>query len=70
MINVHTHHLRGPRYSREHFNWSANGDGLLELEPAESIQRDRPLRGAGVPLWMIPATAALTFVLTIIWSHS
>ena len=66
-MKVHTHHLRVPR---EHFHWSANGDGLRELEPAEGIQREQPLRGATVPLWMFPAPAALTFVLTIIRSHS
>lgn len=36
-MRVHTHHLRG---TRAHFDWSANGDGLCELEPAESIQRE------------------------------
>ncbi len=43
MIRVHTRHARctRPAYgTREHFDWSANGDSLRELEPAEHIQAD------------------------------
>lgn len=43
MKHAHTRHLRctRPAYgTREHFDWSANGDSLRELEPAEHIQRD------------------------------
>jgi hypothetical protein len=42
-MNVHTRHARctRPAYgTREHFDWSASGDSLRELEPAEHIQRD------------------------------
>jgi hypothetical protein len=42
-MKVHTHHLRctRPAYgTKPHFDWSANGDSLRELEPVEHIQRD------------------------------
>ena len=37
-MKVHTHHLRGAIGTRDHFDWSANGDSLRELEPAEIMQ--------------------------------
>lgn len=37
-MNVHLHHLRGAVGTRSHFDWSANGDSLRELEPAETMQ--------------------------------
>lgn len=43
MIRVHTRHARctRPAYgTKPHFDWSANGDSLRELEPAEHIQAD------------------------------
>lgn len=43
MTRAYTHHLRGtlPAYgTKDHFDWSANGDSLRELEPAEHIQTD------------------------------
>ena len=43
MKHAHLRHLRctRPAYgTREHFDWSANGDSLRELEPAEHIQRE------------------------------
>lgn len=43
MTRAYTHHLRGtlPAYgTKDHFDWSANGDSLRELEPAEHIQAD------------------------------
>lgn len=41
MKHAHLRHLRctRPAYgTREHFDWSANGDSLRELEPAETMQ--------------------------------
>lgn len=43
MTRAFSRHLRGtlPAYgTKDHFDWSANGDSLRELEPAEHIQRD------------------------------
>lgn len=41
------------------------------IAPAEELQAENlPLHGATIPLWMIPATAALTFILTIIGAHT
>lgn len=34
----HTRHLRGAIGTRGHYDWSANGDGLRELEPVEIMQ--------------------------------
>lgn len=42
----------------------------LQIVPAEELQADLPLHGATIPLWMIPATAAFTFLATIIWSYA
>ena len=42
----------------------------IQIAPAEELQADLPLHGATIPLWMIPATAALTFTLTIIGAHT
>ncbi len=41
MKHAHTRHLRctRPAYgTKAHFEWSANGDSLRELEPAEIMQ--------------------------------
>lgn len=41
MNHVHTHHARCPRPAygtKDHFDWSASGDSLRELEPAETMQ--------------------------------
>lgn len=37
-MNLHTHHLRGAIGTHEHFDWSANGDSIRELEPVEVMQ--------------------------------
>lgn len=52
----------------EAFNRATHPDALRELQivPAEELQADLPLHGATIPLWMIPATAAFTFLATII----
>lgn len=70
MINIHTHHMRSAIGSREHFDWSANGDSLRELEPAEHVQREPPLAGATVPMWIYPATVVFAFLAIVIWSNS
>lgn len=41
MTRAFSRHLRGtlPAYgTKDHFEWSANGDSLRELEPAETMQ--------------------------------
>lgn len=41
MTRAFSRHLRGtlPAYgTKDHFDWSANGDSLRELEPAEIMQ--------------------------------
>lgn len=63
------------QYARalESFNRASHEDALVEMQiaPAEEMQAENlPLHGATIPLWMIPATAALTFILTIIGAHT
>ena len=73
MTNVHTRHMRSirPAYgTKDHFDWSANGDSLRELEPAEDYQRELPLAGATVPMWIYPAAAVFAFLAIVIWSNS
>ena len=69
-MNVHTRHMRSAIGTREHFEWSANGDSLRELEPAEDCQRELPLAGATVPTWIYPATVVFAFLAICIWSNS
>lgn len=60
-------------HAREAFNRATHSDALPEMQivPAEELQAENlPLLGATIPLWMIPATAALTFILTIIGAHT
>lgn len=38
----------------------------FDLCPAEELQRDLPLVGVKLSWWWLPATAALTFFLTVI----
>lgn len=57
----------------ESHNRATHEHALVEMQiaPAEEMQAENlPLRGAAIPLWMIPATAALTFTLTIIGAHT
>lgn len=38
----------------------------FDLCPAEELQRDLPLHGVKLSWWWLPATAAITFFLTVI----
>ena len=67
-MNVHTRHMRSAIGTREHFEWSANGDSLRELEPAEDYQRELPLAGATVPMWIYPAAGVFAFVAVVLWA--
>lgn len=61
-----------PPHSLEAFNRATHADALREMQivPAEELQADLPLHGATIPLWMIPATAAFTFLATIIGANT
>lgn len=65
MIDIHAHAL-------EAFNRATHSDALPEMQiaPAEELQADLPLHGATIPFWMLPATAAFTFILTVIGAHT
>ena len=59
--------------AQEGWNRTCHSDALREMQivHAEELQAENlPLHGATIPLWMIPATAALTFILTIIGAHT
>lgn len=74
MTRAYTRHARLTSFeeAQEAFNRECHSDALREMQivPAEELQADLPLHGATIPLWMIPATAAFTFLATIIWSNS
>lgn len=65
MTDIHAHAL-------EAFNRATHLPATPELQiaPAEELQADLPLHGAKIPFWMLPATAAFTFILTIIGAHT
>lgn len=65
MIDAHAHAL-------EAFNRSTHSDALPEMQiaPAEEAQAELPLAGATIPFWMLPATAAFTFILTVIGANT
>lgn len=56
----------------EAFNRASHSDALPEMQlvPAEEVQRELPLEGVPVPLWLYPATAALAILAIIVWSNS
>lgn len=66
MRHAHTRHLRCtlPAYgTREHFEWSANGDSLRELEPAEHIQREPE------QFWTVPRSLILAAFVAVVIAH-
>lgn len=72
-MTVHTRHARMIRPAigtREHFDWSANGDGLRELEPVRAEEMQMPLHGATVPLWIYPVAFLLGVAITVIGANS
>lgn len=46
--------------------WDDDEPYQWPLAPAEELQRDLPLHGVKLSWWWLPATAALTFFLTVI----
>lgn len=60
------------RTALEQFNRATHEPATPELQiaPAEELQAELPLRGATIPFWMIPATAAFTFILTVVAVHA
>lgn len=56
-----------PAYgTRQHFDWSANGDGLPEMEPCFA---EEPVQIVGTGTRRLPAMSlVLCFVLTVMWA--
>lgn len=66
MIDMHAHAL-------EAFNRVTHDPVTPEMQiaPAEQLQAETlPLHGAKIPFWMLPATAAFTFILTVVAVHA